>query len=189
MILAARHAVITTVLNLLIALETGSAQSSQLPPPISPPPAAPACAAPEHRQFDFWVGSWLVYPTGSAKAVGRSLIEKLYADCAIRENWMPFKGGSGGSLNNYVSEIGQWRQTWLDSDNARVEFTGGMQGSAMVLTGCWKDVNGPGKSGLVRMTYTRGPDGSVRQLGEFSGDEGKSWSPAFDFTYRSAPAN
>jgi hypothetical protein len=157
-------------------------------PPL-PPAAPPACAGAEHRQFDFWVGSWLVYPTGKDSPVGRSLIEKLYGGCAIRENWMPFKGGAGGSLNNYVSETGQWRQTWLDSNNARVEFAGEMQGRAMVLTGFWKDANGPGKSGLVRMTYTTGSDGSVRQLGEFSGDDGKSWSPAFDFTYRPAPAD
>jgi hypothetical protein len=174
------------VFHLLTGLVASQAQSPLPAPP--PSPAAPACVAPEHRQFDFWVGSWIVYPTGKEQAVGRSLIEKLYGGCAIRENWMPFKGGAGGSLNNYVSESGRWHQTWLDSNNARVEFSGGMQGSAMVLTGFWKDVNGPGQSGLVRMTYTRDAAGSVRQLGEFSGDEGKSWSPAFDFTYKPAPA-
>jgi hypothetical protein len=167
--------------HLLVALVQAPGQPAPTP---SPPP--PACTAAEHRQFDFWVGEWLVYPTGTDKPVGRSLIEKLYNGCAIRENWMPFKGGSGGSLNNFVSESGQWRQTWLDSNNARVEFSGGMQGAAMVLTGFWKDVNGPGKSGLVRMTYTIDKAGHIRQLGEFSNDEGKSWGPAFDFTYKPA---
>jgi hypothetical protein len=169
------------VLHLLTALAAGQDGAPQ------PAPAPrPACAAPEHRQFDFWVGSWLVYPTGKDQAVGQSLIEKLYDGCAIRENWMPFKGGAGGSLNNYVSETGQWRQTWLDSNNARVEFSGGMQDGAMVLTGFWKDVNGPGQSGLVRMSYTKDAAGNVRQLGQFSPDQGKSWAPAFDFTYRRA---
>jgi hypothetical protein len=37
---------------------------------------------------------------------------------------------------------------------------------------------------LVRMSYSRNADGSVRQLGEQSTDDGKSWTPSFDFTYR-----
>ena len=56
--------------------------------------APPACAGPEHRQFDFWVGHWDVYPTGKRKLVAHSLIEKLYAGCAIRENWMPLGGNA-----------------------------------------------------------------------------------------------
>ena len=65
--------------------------------PLAPPP--PACAAPEHRQFDFWVGRWDVYPTGSERLVAHSLIERLYGDCVIRESWMPLRGGGGTSLN------------------------------------------------------------------------------------------
>lgn len=146
----------------------------------------PACAAPEHRQFDFWVGEWDVYPTGKDAPVARSRIENLHSGCVIRENWMPFKGGGGTSLNNYDTEAKLWRQTWVDSSNARVEFEGGMEGEAMNLTGFWKGVNGPEQDGTVRMRYTREAGGAVRQLGEVSTDGGKSWSPSFDFTYRPA---
>lgn len=147
------------------------------------PPAA-ACSAPEHRQFDFWVGRWDVYPTGQAKLVAHSLIERLYGGCAIRENWMPLSGGEGGSLSNYVAREKGWRQTWLDSSGARVEFTGGWNGVAMVITGAWPGAVKPGQDALVRMTYTPSPDGSVRQFGEASTDGGKTWAPNFDFTYR-----
>ena len=52
----------------------------------------------------------------------------------------------------------------------------------MVITGKW---GGP----LVRMSYSKNADGSVRQFGEQSTDEGKTWQPSFDFTYRPrAPA-
>lgn len=147
--------------------------------------AAPsACAAPEFRQFDFWVGRWDVYPTGQEKLVAHSLIERLYDGCAIRENWMPLKGGGGGSLSNYVAREKGWRQTWLDSSGARVEFTGGWNGVAMVITGDWPGAVTPGQDALVRMTYTHNPDGSVRQFGEASTDGGKTWTPNFDFTYR-----
>lgn len=150
------------------------------------PPAAP-CAGPEHRQFDFWVGGWDVYVTGQNKQVARSLIERLYNGCAIRENWMPLGGGGGGgSLNNYVAGDQGWRQTWLDSSGARVEFKGGWDGKAMVLTGFWAGVNGPGQDALVRMTYTKDAQGWVRQFGEASQDDGKTWTVSFDLTYRPA---
>ena len=60
------------------------------------------------------------------------------------------------------------------------------QGQAMVMTGWWKDVLGPGKSAELRMTYERLPGGGVRQHGETTADKGKSWQPNFDFTYRPA---
>lgn len=150
------------------------------------PPAPPACQEPERRQFDFWVGRWDVYPTGKDTLVAHSLIEDLYGGCAIRENWMPLKAQGGGSLSSYVPAEGAWRQTWVDSSGARVDFKGGWQGETMVLEGLWPGVLGPGKDALVRMTYSRGEDGSVRQLGEASTDGGKSWQPSFDFTYRPA---
>ena len=144
--------------------------------------SAERCADAEHAQFDFWVGDWAVSPTGARKVVSHSRIEKLYHGCAIRENWMPNDHSDGGSLSAYTPRDKGWRQTWIDSSGAVVQFTGGWNGHAMVLTGDWPTA--PGKSQLVRMTYTRQPDGSVRQLGEASNDRGKSWAPNFDFTYR-----
>ncbi len=146
-----------------------------------PPSPPPACEGPEHRQFDFWVGEWTVTQTGKTDIVASSLIEKLYGGCAVRENWMPLKGSPGGSLNNYYD--GRWRQTWVDGANSRVDFVGGLVDGKMVLTGDWKGVLGPGKDALIRMTYSKNVDGSVRQHGEQSTDQGKSWSTNFDFTY------
>ena len=139
--------------------------------------AAAACTAPEFHQFDFWVGRWDVYgPKG--KQVAHSLIEKVYG-CGIRENWMPLTNPGGGSLSIYVPAEKHWEQFWIDSGGSRASFTGGWNGSAMVITGKW---GGP----LVRMTYSKNADGSVRQFGEQSKDEGKTWQPSFDFTYRPA---
>jgi hypothetical protein len=61
-----------------------------------------ACAAPEHRQFDFWVGRWDVSPTGKDVVVAQSLIEAVYNGCGVRENWMPKNHQDGGSLNIYL---------------------------------------------------------------------------------------
>jgi hypothetical protein len=150
------------------------------------PPAAPASAAPpspcadiEHRQFDFWVGKWDVYPTGKDQLVAHSLIESVYGGCGVRENWMPLRAAGGGSLNIYLPEEKRWEQFWIDSGGTRALFTGGWNGKAMVIQGKWA---GP----LVRISYSKNDDGSVRQFGEQSTDDGKSWSPSFDLTYRPA---
>lgn len=143
-------------------------------------PPKPACATPAHRQFDFWVGKWAVSQTGQDAVVAESLIESVYNGCGVRENWMPKNGQTGGSLNIWLPGEKVWKQTWIDSSGTRADFTGGWTGKAMVLTGKW---GGP----LVRMTYTPNADGTVRQAGETSTDEGKTWAPSFDFTYRRAP--
>lgn len=143
-------------------------------------PPKPACTAAEHRQFDFWVGKWQVSRTGQDQVVAESLIEAVYNGCGVRENWMPKNSQTGGSLNIYLPAEKAWKQTWIDSAGTRADFAGGWTGKAMVLTGKW---GGP----LVRMTYTPNADGSVRQAGEQSTDDGKTWTPTFDFTYRRSP--
>lgn len=57
----------------------------------------------------------------------------------------------------------------------------------MVLTGRWPGAAGPGTEPLVRMTYTRRDNGTVRQHGEQSLDDGATWSDSFDFLYVPPP--
>jgi hypothetical protein len=166
-------------ITILAAALIATAAPAQAPP-------AKACTQPERAQFDFWVGKWDVYPTGKTKLVAHSLIEKLYDGCAIRENWMPLGGTGGGSLSAWNPKSARWHQTWIDSSGATAMFDGGWSGSAMVIEGLWPDVIGPGQDGIVRMTYSRNADGSVRQHGQVSQDGGKSWAESFDFTYRKA---
>jgi hypothetical protein len=149
---------------------------------------ASSCQRPEHRQFDFWIGRWDVYPTGKDKLVAHSLIESPYGGCVIREHWMPLDGTEGGSLNTYDPANGHWHQIWMDAANARVSFDGGYAGGKMILTGPWMGAQAPGQVGLVRMTYSPLDGGSVRQFGEISTDQGASWKPFFDFTYKASAA-
>ena len=167
-----------------LAVMLAAQQAVPTPPPA--PPKSP-CADQEHQQFDFWVGKWDVYPTGKDKLVAHSLIEKVY-DCGVRENWMPLSNQPGGSLNIYVPSQQHWEQFWIDSGGTRATFTGGWNGSAMVLTGNWQNSPAEKSGPLTRMTYSKNADGSVRQFGEQSSDEGKTWSASFDFTYRPSVA-
>ena len=164
-----------------LAMAAATAAHSQVTVNTQTPPG---CKTPQHRQFDFWVGTWDVSPTGQQKIVARSVIENLYGGCVIRENWMPASGTPGGSLNTYDPADGRWHQIWMDASDARVSFEGGPIDGKMVLTGFWKGAQGPGKDGLVRMTYSSLDAGAVRQLGEISADQGATWKPFFDFTYR-----
>lgn len=126
-------------------------------------------------------------PNGADKIVAHSLIEKKYAGCAIRENWMPLNReltGGGGSLSSYDPGSKSWRQTWIDSSGARAEFEGKFDNGVMTISGNWPNYAGPGRDALVRMRYQKQADGEVRQWGEASTDGGKSWQPGFDFLYR-----
>lgn len=145
---------------------------------------ADPCKEPERAALDFWVGTWDVYATGTTKLVAHSLIEKLYGGCAIRENWMPLKGGPGGSLSAWNPRTKRWHQTWVDASGATVEFDGALAGDTMTIAGEWPDVLGKGKDATMRINYRRNPDGSVHQWGDVSPDGGKTWKPSFDFTYK-----
>jgi len=157
------------------------------PAPSTPPSAPAACSAEEFAEFDFWVGEWEVYPTGSETKVADSTIRRLSSGCAIHEHWRPLDGKDGTSISLRNHRTGRWEQLWIGSDGNRVDFEGGINEGAMVLAGYWDNVGGPGKDALIRMTFTSNEDGSVRQSGEASADHGASWKPFFSLTYRRKP--
>lgn len=169
-----------TLLGAIILFQAASAASQS-----APVPAPPVCDSEQHAAFDFWVGEWDVFPhrEGAAK-VADSRIERLYAGCAVRENWMPLNGTGGGSLNAYEPSTGLWHQFWTGSSPGRVEFIGGPANGAMVLTGYWRDFGGPGQHALVRQTFTAIDSETVRQHGEASTDQGLTWQTRYDFIYR-----
>ena len=74
-----------------------------------------------------------------------------------------------------------WRQFYTDNAGTAATLTGGFAGGAMVLISRVGPVTN-------RMTVKPNPDGSVNQRGEFSTDDGKTWKPGYDFTYRKRAA-
>lgn len=136
----------------------------------------------DYRRFDFWIGSWDVVNTRDGTPAGKSLIEKLYRGCAIRENWSE-PGYAGGSLNTFNATDQRWHQTWTDSKGTWREFVGGFTGARMVLV--WKHPERKDAATMVqeRMTFTPNPDGTVRQYCDESRD-GVAWVERYDYTYR-----
>jgi hypothetical protein len=148
-------------------------------------PAAPAqvtpCEAPEHRQFDFWLGTWTVTKPDGGLA-GRNVISSVLGGCGLREEWS--SAGSpyaGTSLNLYDRARGVWHQTWLDNQGGLLLLEGGVRDSSMILEG-----ERPGEKGAVRhrITWTPLAEGGVRQLWESSADGGSTWKVLFDGLYQ-----
>ncbi|MDB5679017.1 hypothetical protein [Sphingomonas bacterium] len=158
-------------------------------PQTTPPPAPPKvdCSDADHRAFDFWIGDWDVSATGSPGVIAHSRIEKIVG-CAISETYDQTIGPGGKptdyhgrSISSYVPADKGWRQFYTDNGGAASTLTGGVAGGAMVLTSRLGPVTN-------RMTVKPNTDGSVNQRGDFSTDDGKTWKPAYDFTYRKRAA-
>ncbi|MEZ5424843.1 MAG: tetratricopeptide repeat protein [Pyrinomonadaceae bacterium] len=138
----------------------------------------PCKAAPEFRRFDFWLGEWDVKnPQGVT--VGSSKIDLILNDCVIYENWTS-QLSSGKSFNIYDATDEKWHQTWVDAKGNLTEFVGGFVDDKLVYIA--DEVRG-GQPIMLRMTFTKLPNGDVRQFGESSGDGGKTWATRYDLTY------
>jgi len=147
----------------------------------SPQPSPAPCASPEHRQFDFWVGDWNVKDTATGAPAGHNLITLEQGSCVLQEHWTDSGGSTGTSFNIYYAGDKQWHQTWVDSTGLLLRLDGGLVDGKMVLTG--KRVNRAGKVVTDRIVWTPEPNGDVRQVWDYTADDGKTWLPVFDGTY------
>lgn len=145
----------------------------------TPPPRE--CTAPEHRQFDFWIGDWDVSTPDGAVA-GRNRIEPILGGCALKESWTGVKGGSGTSYNAWDRQRSRWHQTWLDNRGLVLRLEGGYADGRMVLGG--ETLDSAGRVVLNRITWQETGPGAVRQLWQTSADGGKTWGVVFDGRYR-----
>lgn len=170
------------VLSAIALLAVSGAAAGQQPAP------QPACNSPAHRAFDFWIGEWRVYVTGTSDLAGLSTITREDAGCVITEHFRSQRSAyTGRSLNIYNAQAGRWEQFWVDSAGDITHFVGNPTPDGMQLTA--EDDVGPGQPTPIfsRLTFTRNPDGSVRQHGQASADHGRTWVDRYDFTYRPAP--
>jgi hypothetical protein len=136
----------------------------------------PACTSAEHRQFDFWIGTWSVSEKG--KPAGENRIEAIDKGCVLLESWRGVEGMTGHSLNIYDAKRKVWHQTWADSRGSLLTLEGSFRDGAMVLEGVH-----PGTKRRERITWTPLPQGKVRQHWQSSSDGGATWTTAFDGLY------
>jgi len=158
-------------------LSAAFAQNSKLP-----------CSKPEYRQFDFWIGEWEAFaPTG--KKGGDSKISLMLDSCTILEEWTStgLQNGiryAGKSYNMYNAAQKRWQQYWVDNTGSITQyFNGHYEDGKMIVQTDNEKVNDTLWQ-IQKMTfYNLGPD-KVRQHGETSSDNGKTWVTSFDLEYR-----
>lgn len=151
--------------------------------PQQPRQAPPTCEAADHRQFDFWIGTWNV--TVGGKQAGTNRIEVGHGGCVLVEHWSGAGGGTGTSLNFYNRQSNLWHQTWISSTGGALFLSGGLKDGAMVMQSA--PVQTPAGTTLInRITWSPLANGDVRQYWETSTDAGKTWTSAFDGLYKKA---
>ncbi len=133
------------------------------------------------KAFDFWVGEWEVYASGTANKVGYSLVQKVSEGCAILENWSSLvTPHTGKSLNYYNSDQGFWEQFWQGSRNDRQYFSNGHFADERMQ---FDYTDTTGRKG--KLMFYKLADGSVRQYSETETEKGSGqFVPAYDLTYK-----
>jgi hypothetical protein len=168
-----------SVLSLVLsAASCASAQTSS----ASTAPAAKPCEEPQRRQLDFWIGKWDVHNTADGVRYASSTIESIVGGCAISEFYdspnAPGGAYAGKSYSSFDPKDGLWHQFYVDVNGNATWYTGSLtESGALTMTA-------KGAKALQEMSYVPQADGSVRQIGRFSSDEGKTWATGYDYTYR-----
>lgn len=134
------------------------------------------------REFDFWVGDWDVYQTGTNRLVGHSSIQVISGGCSILENWTALGYPSSGKSMNFVDPAtGKWKQVWVGSGGGVTEYINGeYRDSAMQFESTTQTPQGTAK---VRFRFFNQGPGQVRQFQEYTQDDGKTWNVSYDLTY------
>ncbi len=144
--------------------------------------AFPCMADAKAREFDFWIGDWDVYVTGTKTFAGHNKIEMISGGCALLENWES-KASNGKSIN-FIDPVTQtWKQTWVGSYQSGIqEFVkGAYKDGAMRFV--FQNQNAQGDKIIGSFIFYNEKPGQVRQFNEASSDGGKTWTTSYDYTY------
>jgi hypothetical protein len=153
--------------------------TSAAAPADSPKPVA--CAAPEYRQFDFWIGDWDAFDLDHpATRVARTQVDLILNGCVLRENYEATDGHQGQSFSIYDASRKVWHQSWVTNRGQLLVIEGNFEDGEMVLDGVDQAAAEPT---LVRGTWYP-VNGGVREIGVTSTDAGKTWKPWFDLVFR-----
>lgn len=170
---------------LALALLPVAPLAAQTPP--ATPQAPPDCRTdPVRRQFDFWIGTWDVFPwaapPGQGPRLGVNVIEPILGGCALLEQWTDAQGRAGRSFNWVDRNLGNWRQLWIAEGGGTLDYTQGeFRDGAMRFLG-W--TLSPARTRVEqRLTFFAIHADTVRQLFETSTDSGRTWRPGFDGRY------
>lgn len=139
------------------------------------------CDTAEHRQFDFWIGTWNVTST-RGEQLGTNRIERILGGCVLYESWTGATGSRGHSFSTFDPGDNRWHQTWVDNGGTMLMLAGGLINGEMVFEGERRLRDGTRQ--LERITWTPNADGTIRQHWQASPNAGMRWTTVFDGLYR-----
>ena len=141
----------------------------------------PCSAEPHSHDFDFWIGEWDVYKTGTKTIVGHSVVQSISGGCAILENWTSVKGNSGKSINYYNPATGKWEQDWIGSGGGPQRYLNGVyKDSAMQFT---YESTANNKPVTGNFKFYNIDKNTVRQYQDVNNEDGKTVTVSYDLTY------
>lgn len=161
----------------LAAVFAAAAASTPLAAQQQPPDPDRCRNTPEHRQLDFWIGTWDVVRPDDGQKLGTNTIEPIDGlnGCALMENWTSARGYQGKSLNFYDARRRTWRQVWVDGVGGALDYREGeLRDGAMHFSGI--TIGEAGDTTLQNLIFTPVAADTVRQVFESSQDGGATWT-------------
>lgn len=146
--------------------------------------AYPCSADTLRRQFDFWIGEWDAYITGTRQLAGHSVIQSASGGCMILENWKSANNPYEGKSMNFIdAATGKWQQVWVGAEGGTQHvFVNGMYyDGAMRFE--FEQTSAQGKKQKGRFIFYNQGANQVRQFNETSDDGGLTWTTVYDLTY------
>ena len=134
--------------------------------------------------LDFWVGRWMVSWAGGGH--GTNTVRRILDDRVIEESFDGHEGDSsfrGRSLSVRDVTDGRWRQTWVDSSGAYLDFTG-VQVEGRI--GFQREVTRDGVAVTQRMIWRDVTPDTFLWQWQRSQDAGTSWEVIWEIDYRRA---
>ena len=133
-------------------------------------------------------GNWEAFGPKGQKA-GDSKISLILDSCIILEEWTsaPLQKNlrfQGKSFNTYNAQTKQWQQTWVDNTGNTTHYLKGRAETNRIIFETLPPSDPQDTTGINRLTFSRLDGDKVRQLGEVSKDNGKTWTTQYDLEYR-----
>jgi len=152
---------------------------------VSKAPDPPVTAEPLGTDaLDFWLGTWVVSWEGGGH--GTNTIRRILDDRAIEES---FEGSDtdsslkGRSLSVRDPADGRWRQTWVDSTGAYLDFLG-VEVDGRI--GFRRESTVAGVTVVQRMIWLDVTVDSLRWQWQHSRDDGTTFELVWEIDYRRA---
>ena len=139
-----------------------------------------SCCLPQHRQFDFWIGTWDVNNASGTK-VGTNTISSTLNGCLITEKWVSESGNIGTSYNYFDVSDSTWNQVYIDNVGTVLLLKGQFVNEKMILSSDL--VKTSTNEYRNRITWSQDSTGNVTQLWEILDVNDSLLQVAFEGTY------